>query len=55
MTKLEKVKNVAVQNNIALIYIFGSQVHTGLDILHGISHKVNDPLTDIDVGVVVYL
>ncbi|MEW5953752.1 MAG: hypothetical protein AB1815_08465 [Bacillota bacterium] len=33
MEKLELINDLAVKNDIALVYIFGSRVKTGLDIL----------------------
>lgn len=52
MIKKETLKEIALKYKIALIYIFGSQVEAGLDLLNGISREFNDPLTDIDIAVV---
>lgn len=52
MEKLELINDLAVKNDIALVYIFGSRVKTGLDILNGAPEKNDDPLADIDIGVV---
>lgn len=52
MEKLKQIKKIAEKNDIALVYIFGSRVKTGLDILRGARGKNDDPLTDIDIGVV---
>lgn len=48
----KKIKQIAEKFNIALIYVFGSQVEAGLDLLKGIPREINDPMTDIDIGVV---
>jgi predicted nucleotidyltransferase len=37
---------------VALVYFFGSQASTGVRILKGETVEVNDPLTDIDVGII---
>lgn len=52
MSKKEVIKDIMQKNNIALLYIFGSQVATGLDLLNDIPREFTDPLTDIDIGVV---
>ncbi len=52
MKRKETIKDIALQSNIALIYLFGSQVEAGLDLLNEIPRDFTDPLTDIDVGVV---
>ncbi|MCD5406448.1 MAG: nucleotidyltransferase domain-containing protein [Desulfotomaculum sp.] len=52
MNKQIILNNICKKYGIALVYIFGSQVKTGLDLLKGIKKTVNDPLTDIDVGVI---
>jgi predicted nucleotidyltransferase len=52
MDKLKLINYIAENNNIALVYIFGSRVITGLDLLKGVRRKNNDPLADIDIGVV---
>jgi len=52
MKKQDIIKNIALQHNIALIYLFGSQVKTGLEIIAGARRDFTDPLTDIDIGVV---
>jgi len=53
MDKALALKEVCQKNNIALVYIFGSQVYTGLNLLRGIPQEFQDPLTDIDIGVVL--
>ncbi len=52
MEKLKLINNIAEKNDIALIYIFGSRVKTGINILRGVRRKNDDPLADIDIGVV---
>ncbi|MFZ5651663.1 MAG: nucleotidyltransferase domain-containing protein [Bacillota bacterium] len=52
MEKLKLINDIAVKNDIALVYIFGSRVKTGLDILKGVPKKNDDPLADIGIGVV---
>ena len=37
---------------VSLLYLFGSRLHTALQILDGHAPTVDDPLADIDVGVV---
>ena len=50
--KLNQLITICRKYNIALLYLFGSQQKTGLDLLKGEDVSVNDPLTDIDIGVV---
>lgn len=38
--------------NIGLVYLFGSQKENALKILKGEKIKIDDPLADIDVGIV---
>jgi len=52
MNKFEKLKEICKKHDIALVYLFGSQVKTGIDLLSSVEKDVTDPLTDIDVGVV---
>ncbi|QSQ08470.1 hypothetical protein H0A61_00792 [Koleobacter methoxysyntrophicus] len=52
MNKRQILNSIASKNNIALIYIFGSQVEAGLDLLNQKPPEPVDPLTDIDIGVV---
>lgn len=52
MDRQKVIENLAFENNIALVYIFGSQVEAGLEILKGERREFSDPLTDIDIGVV---
>jgi len=50
--RIKIIQEIALKNNIALIYLFGSKVETGMKIIEGIECILNDPLTDIDVGIV---
>ena len=52
MEKLKLINKIAAKNDIALVYIFGSRFKTGLDTLRGVPIKNDDPLADIDIGVV---
>ncbi|MFZ5596329.1 MAG: nucleotidyltransferase domain-containing protein [Bacillota bacterium] len=52
MDKHRVVTEMAAEHDIALIYLFGSRADTGLGILNGARKKNDDPLADIDVGVV---
>jgi hypothetical protein len=52
MERMHRLKKIAGENNIALAYLFGSQVQTGLALLKGIRREIHDPLTDIDLGLV---
>ena len=42
-----------MQNNIVLAYLFGSQANTGYRILTGEKVTNGDPLTDLDLGIVL--
>jgi predicted nucleotidyltransferase len=46
------IQDIATRHGIALIYIFGSQVRAGLDILGRMRPERTDPLADLDIGVV---
>lgn len=48
----DALARVAEKFGLSLIYLFGSQVETGLKLLRGESPEIVDPLADIDVGVV---
>ncbi len=52
MSKLNEFINICKKYNIALCYLFGSQKDNALRILNGEKVKIEDPLTDIDVGIV---
>ena len=44
--------DICKNNSIALAYLFGSQAKVGLSILNGQTATVEDPLTDLDLGIV---
>ncbi|MEW6662648.1 MAG: nucleotidyltransferase domain-containing protein [Bacillota bacterium] len=46
------LQGISRKNNIALLYLFGSQAEAGLKVLEGEKPGKIDPLTDMDVGVV---
>lgn len=46
------IHGIARKYGIALIYIFGSQVRAGMDMLNGILPERADPMADLDIGVV---
>lgn len=50
--KNRRLAAICRQFQISLLYLFGSQKSVGLAILQGNYFEVNDPLTDIDVGVI---
>ncbi len=53
--KLEQNKclsTLAKKYNVALIYIFGSQVQAGVDLLNGTKRTFDDIMTDVDLGLV---
>jgi len=52
MNKLERLKKICQKYNIALAYLFGSQKENALRILENKNASINDPLADIDVGIV---
>lgn len=52
MDSQRAIEGIAQKCQIALVYIFGSQVEAALDLLQGKGRQLNDPLTDIDTGVV---
>ncbi len=52
MNKLERLKKICQKYNIALAYLFGSQKENALRILDDKDVSINDPLADIDVGIV---
>ncbi len=52
MNKLERLKKICQKYNIALAYLFGSQKENALRILEDKDVSINDPLADIDVGIV---
>jgi hypothetical protein len=52
MEKIEKLRDFCQKYNIALVYLFGSQKENSLKLLNGEKVNINDPLADIDVGIV---
>ena len=52
MNELERLKKICQKYNIALAYLFGSQKENALRILEDKDVSINDPLADIDVGIV---
>jgi uncharacterized protein len=48
----QRTGEICVENNIALVYLFGSQQENGLKLLDGQKMNLTDHLTDIDVGLV---
>ena len=50
--KREIIISTCKQFNIALVYIFGSRVREDLKVLNNARVKVEDPLTDVDIGIV---
>jgi hypothetical protein len=52
MEKIEKLRDFCQKYNIALVYLFGSQKENSLKILNEEKVDINDPLADIDVGIV---
>jgi hypothetical protein len=52
MSKKEILERICQKNDIALVYLFGSQEANGLALLEGREVAVEDPLTDIDLGIV---
>ena len=49
---MKKIRDICQKYNIALVYIFGSQKENSLKLLNGEKVNINDPLADIDVGIV---
>ncbi len=52
MDKLQQLARLSREHGIALVYLFGSQEEAGLELLRGQAVNLDDPLTDIDLGVV---
>lgn len=52
MDKMDAFKQICKYHNVALAYLFGSRAEEGLSILKGQTLLNNDPLTDIDLGIV---
>ena len=49
---MKKIRDICQKYNIALVYLFGSQKENSLKILNEEKVDINDPLADIDVGIV---
>lgn len=52
MNKSDKIKEISQKYKIALIYLFGSQKENAMKLLEGEDVSIEDPLADIDVGLV---
>lgn len=52
MEKTKTLSEICTSYGIALVYLFGSQAEKANCYLRGESINVNDPLADIDIGVV---
>jgi len=52
MLNMEKIREICQKYNVALAYLFGSQKENSLKILRGEKIDIEDPLADIDVGIV---
>ncbi len=52
MEPRQELKQICQKHGIALVYLFGSQAHKGENLIRGKKEKVDDPLADLDVGVV---
>ncbi|MBC7361701.1 MAG: nucleotidyltransferase domain-containing protein [Candidatus Aminicenantes bacterium] len=50
--RLEQIKDICQQHQIALAYLFGSQKDLAYQILLGQKIEMTDPLADIDLGLV---
>lgn len=50
--KLTALKDICRRYDIALVYLFGSCRETAYRFLHGEKINLDDPLTDLDIGVV---
>lgn len=50
--KTNLIKEICQKYHIQLMYVFGSQKETALQLLEGKKVEFEDPLTDIDIGVV---
>jgi len=52
MNKFVKIKQICQEYDITLAYLFGSKVKEGLKILNNEIIEINDPLSDLDFGLV---
>lgn len=51
--KIETLRHICERNGVALCYVFGSQAENAYQMLLGGRVHIEDPLADIDVGVVL--
>ncbi|HHW19319.1 MAG TPA: nucleotidyltransferase domain-containing protein [Firmicutes bacterium] len=51
-SKMAQLYSICRNHGISLVYLFGSQAQAGMKILAGEEVKCDDPLADLDVGVV---
>ncbi|NLJ39562.1 MAG: nucleotidyltransferase domain-containing protein, partial [Candidatus Atribacteria bacterium] len=49
---MKRLRDFCQKYNIALVYLFDSQKENSLKLLNGEKVEINDPLADIDVGIV---
>lgn len=54
MTKLKALENICRRYGIALAYLFGSRSEEGFRHLQGHKVSIDDPLADLDLGIVFY-
>ena len=54
MAKLKALKNICRRYGIALAYLFGSRSEDGFRHLQGHKVSIDDPLADLDLGIVFY-
>lgn len=52
MDRKEKIFKIFQKYNIALAYLFGSQKDNAFRFLNGKKVEINDPLADVDLGIV---
>lgn len=52
MTRIKKLKAICKRYDIDLVYLFGSRSGEALHHLNGGKVSINDPLADIDIGIV---
>lgn len=52
MTQFETITSICKKHGVALMYLFGSCARKAADLLSGKPAVIDDPLTDIDIGVV---
>ncbi len=52
MKKTDILSEICTSYGITLVYLFGSQAEKAYRYLHGENIRIDDPLADIDIGVV---